>query len=247
MLEVKHLTKIFNKKDAHTKTVTQVGVKDISFVAQPGRICGFIGANGAGKTSTMRMLAGLTQPDSGQISLYGQPYKNLKDLKKKISFVSAETQIFDRLTPHEILSFYGQLADIPQKELEKNIDELAEKLEMKTFLDTRCAQFSTGMKQKVSLARGLITQPSVLIFDEVTNGLDIFASQALKDIIKELKADHRIIMYSTHTMPDADELCDDVAVIHEGMIKAVGAVSELHKKYHTTKIHDLFFKIIQPS
>lgn len=244
MLEVKNLTKTFKKKDQKTKEIQEVGINNVSFTAKPGRIFGLLGANGAGKTTTMRIIADLTSPHSGEILLDGKRYKDIKDIKMQIGFVSGETQIFDRLTPYEILKTFGQLAEFSKEMIEERITSLSEMLQMKDFLHTKSSGFSTGMKQKVSIARALITDPKVLIFDEITNGLDIFAARAAKDLVKKLRDEDRIIIYTSHIMPDADELCDDIAIIHKGKIILDGEKKNLFKENKVERAEDLFFKVV---
>ena len=244
MLEVQNITKLFTRTDKKTKEKSKVGIKNVSFTAKPGRIFGLIGANGAGKTTTMRIIANLTYPHSGDITLDGQQYKKIHNLKMKLGFVSGETQVFDRLTPYEIMKMFGEFSGIKNEELENRIKEIAEKLSMNEFLNDICINFSTGMKQKTSIARALVTNPEVIIFDEVTNGLDIFASRAVKDQILKLKDEGRIILYSTHIMPDAEELCDDVAIIHKGEILAQGEVKELKKQFKKDSIEQIFFDLV---
>lgn len=245
MLEIKNLSKTFTKKNQKTKESREVGVFDLSFTANPGKILGFIGANGAGKTTTMRTIADLTIPDKGEILLNGKKYKDIKDLKNKVAFVSGDTNIFDRMTPREILSLFGQLSDIDKDLLNTRIVELSEMLQMQDFLDEISNDFSTGMRQKTSIARALITEPDVLIFDEVTNGLDIFASKSLKEIILNLKHQNKIILYSTHIMNDADELCDEILIVHKGKTVISGEKSEIIKKNNVKNINELFFKLVK--
>lgn len=244
MLKVENITKLFTRTDKKTKQKSKVGIKGVSFEAKPGRIFGLIGANGAGKTTTMRIIANLTYPHSGDITLDGQQYKKIHNLKMKLGFVSGETQVFDRLTPYEIMKMFGEFSGIKSTDLEKRIIEISQKLGMEEFLNDVCINFSTGMKQKTSIARALVTNPEVIIFDEVTNGLDIFASRAVKDQILKLKDEGRIILYSTHIMPDAEELCDDVAIIHKGEILAQGEVKELKKQFKKDSIEQIFFDLV---
>lgn len=245
MLEVKNLTKQFKKIDQKTKEKSVVGIKDVSFNAEPGRIFGLIGANGAGKTTTMRIIANLTYPKSGEILLNGKNYREIKNLKSLVSFVSGETQVFDRLTGYEILSLFGSFAGFKNMELKERVDALVEKLNMQDFINMPCVNYSTGMKQKVSIGRALVTDPQILVFDEVTNGLDIFASKVVRDQVKELKEEGKIILYSTHIMSDAEELCDDIAIIHKGSILDKGNVKELKKKYSLHRIEDIFFELVR--
>jgi sodium transport system ATP-binding protein len=247
MLEVKNLKKTFDRVDTKTRQKSKVGIFDISFNAEEGKIFGLIGANGAGKTTTMRILASLTSQHSGEVLLDGKIYSKIPNIKMQISFVSGETQIYDRLTPYETMKLFGEFAGLNKKDLSDRINNLAEKLDMRDFMNDTCGSFSTGMKQKVSIARALVTNPKVLIFDEITNGLDIFASRAVKDQIKELKAEGKIILYSTHIMPDADELCDNIAILHKGNMLEYGNVTDLRKKYKKEKIEDIFFSLVEPS
>lgn len=244
MLELDSVTKIFTKKDQRTKEKTTVGIFDISFSAKPGRIFGLIGANGAGKTTTMRIIADLTSPHSGKVTLDGKSYRDIPHIKRHLGFISGETQVYDRLTPREILTLFGRMAGMGKQEIKDRIDELQEKLAMEDFMDLVTSGFSTGMKQKTSIARALMNKPKVLIFDEVTNGLDIFAARAVKEIIHQLKKEGHIIIYSTHIMPDADELCDDVAIIHKGHVQLQGDVKALLTENVAADLHELFFKII---
>jgi len=245
MLEVQNLTKLFTRTDKKTKEKSSVGIRNISFNAQKGRIFGLIGANGAGKTTTMRIIANLTYPHQGELKLDDQPYNKIYNLKMKLGFVSGETQVYDRLTPYEIMKMFGEFSSIKSNELEKRIIEISDKLGMNDFLNDICINFSTGMKQKTSIARALVTNPEVIIFDEVTNGLDIFASRAVKDQILKLKAEGRIILYSTHIMPDAEELCDDIAIIHKGEMLTTGKVEDLKKEYKKDTIEDIFFDLVK--
>jgi len=244
MLKVENITKLFKRVDKKSGKKSEVGITNVSFEAKPGRVFGLIGANGAGKTTSMRIIANLTYPHSGRILLNDKDYKETNDIKKRVGFVSGETQVYDRLTPYEILKMFGEFSEIQMDILEKRIQELSEKLNMGDFLNDTCINFSTGMKQKTSIARALITDPEVLIFDEVTNGLDIFASRSVKDQIISLKNDNRIILYSTHIMPDAEELCDDVAIIHKGEILDTGSVKDLKLKYAAKNIEEIFFKLV---
>jgi sodium transport system ATP-binding protein len=243
MLEVKNLTKTFTRTDKKNNTKTTVGIHDLNFQANQGRVFGLIGANGAGKTTTMRIVANLTYPHSGEITLNQQPYANINDIKMRVSFVSGETQVYDRLTPFEIMNLFGRFANLSGKSLEDKIRFIADKLDMNEFLHDVCLNFSTGMKQKVSIARALVTDPEILIFDEVTNGLDIFASRAVKEQILALKAEGKTILYSTHIMSDAEDLCDDIAILHNGRILDTGKVSDLKQKYSLQKIEEIFFSL----
>lgn len=241
MLKTKNLTKIFSKHQG--KDLVQVGIKGLNFEAKKGRTLGLLGANGAGKTTTLRILAGLTYPQEGEVILNNQNYKDIKYLTSKVSIVSHETNIYDRLTPFQILENFAILDGQTKQEAKKNILKIAKKLDMESFLHTRTDKFSTGMRQKVSIARSLINDQEILIFDEITNGLDIYASNTIKKIISKLKREAKTIIFSTHIMSDADELCDDLVILNDGEIVLKGDKKDLFTQYSVSSCYDLFFKV----
>lgn len=245
MLEVKNLTKTFKQIDQKTKQTRIVGIHSLNFQLSPGRILGLVGPNGAGKTTTMRILSGLTHAHSGEVLIEGNNIKAMQNYKKTVSLISAETQAYERLTPREQLYLAYELADLPKQEKHKKVEQLAKHLDMEDFLDRPNQSFSSGMKQKINIARGLITEPKVVIFDEVTNGLDIFAAKAVKEEIKSLSRNNCYVIFSTHIMPDADELCDDIVIIHKGVIREQGEKSLLLKKYKVKNVEELFFAVVE--
>lgn len=245
ILSVKNLTKTFDKLDIKTKKLSKIGIWDLNFEAQTGKIFGLLGANGAGKTTTLRILAGLMKPDQGEIYLGSENYSKITNLHKKISLISGETQIYDRLTCREILTSFARLADFSDSQTNGKIQELSQVFEMESFLDTPIESFSTGMRQKISIARGLITDPEVILFDEITNGLDILVSRKVKNYILELAKKGKIIIFSTHIMPDADELCDQIAIINQGKLLENTSKDSLKKKYQTNNLEEIFFQVIQ--
>jgi sodium transport system ATP-binding protein len=245
MLQIKNLTKQFDQKDQKTKTSRKVGIKDISFDVKPGRVVGLVGPNGAGKTTTMRIISGLTKPHSGDVLYLTKSTLGDTSYKSKVSLISSETQPYERLTAREQLDLAYQLDDLPNSDQENTINEIAVELEMVDFIDKPNQSFSSGMKQKINIARGLVTNPDILVFDEVTNGLDIFAARAVKERIKSLREKGKYIIFSTHIMTDAQELCDDLVIVYQGSVVELGDKLELLKKYNVETVEDLFFTIIK--
>lgn len=244
MLSIHNLSKQFRQVDQKTKNVRKVGIDDVSFSVKPGRILGLVGPNGAGKTTTMRIIANLTHAHSGDIVLDGTSIDKIPSYKKQVSLISAETQAYERLTPREQLELAYELAGLPENQKNSRIETLAENLDMKDFIDRPNQSFSSGMKQKINIARGLVTDPRVVVFDEVTNALDIFAARAVKDEIKQLSQKDRYVIFSTHIMPDAEELCEDIVIIHKGRVREQGEKHALLKKYKVKSLEGLFFKVV---
>jgi sodium transport system ATP-binding protein len=244
MLQINHLTKQFVQKDQKTKASRTVGISGITFTVIPGRVVGLVGPNGAGKTTTMRIVSALTKPHSGDVVLNNQSVLHDKHYKSKVSLISSETQPYERLTAREQLNIAYQLADLDSAQQDIIINEVAKELEMVDFLDKPNQSFSSGMKQKINIARGLVTNPDILVFDEVTNGLDIFAARAVKERIKVLKNKGKYIIFSTHIMTDAQELCDDLVIVYQGTVVEEGDKEKLLKQYKVATVEDLFFTII---
>jgi sodium transport system ATP-binding protein len=247
MLTITNLTKTYTQKDQKTKQKRIVGIDSLTFTVKPGRVLGLVGPNGAGKTTTMRIIAGLTTAHSGTVALDSKDITKISGYKKQVSLISAETQAYDRLTPREQLQLAYRLANQPEETIFKNINQLAARLDMMDFIDRPNQSFSSGMKQKISIARGLVTHPDIVVFDEVTNGLDIFAAKAVKEEIKVLKKQQKHIIFSTHILSDADELCDDIAIIHQGKMVLFGTKSELLIEYKAANLEELFFMIVPQS
>jgi sodium transport system ATP-binding protein len=245
MLAIKNLTKQFNQKDQKTKEIRKVGIHNISFEAKPGRVLGLVGPNGAGKTTTMRIIAALTKPHSGDITLNDESILGNKHYKALVSLISSETQPYERLTAREQLNLAYNLTDSDPSQQQKIINQIATELDMLDFIDKPNQSFSSGMKQKINIARGLVTNPEVLVFDEVTNGLDIFAARAVKERIRMLKTQEKYIIFSTHIMTDAQELCDDLVIMYRGKVVEQGETVKLLQKYQVPTVEELFFSIIK--
>jgi sodium transport system ATP-binding protein len=241
MIEAKLLTKAFHDK----KRGEILGADSVSFRAGPGQIYGLLGANGAGKTTTLRMIATLLKPTRGTATVAGHDVVREPDaVRRNVGFLAASTALYARLTAREMIEYFGRLNGLAEGVLRERIKGLADELEMHEFLDRRCDKLSTGMKQKTSIARTLVHDPQVMIFDEPTLGLDVMAARSIVRFVRECKARGKTVVYSTHVMSEAERLCDVIGIIHGGKIRAEGSVSELMAKTGETDLEESFVKII---
>lgn len=222
MIQLNNLTKSFTTKTGKgfkKETTTVNAVNEVSFECKPGRIFSLLGPNGAGKTTTLRMIAGIINPTSGSAIVDGVDISQGNDeVKKRIGFLTGSTGLYERLNPDETLDFFGKIYKLPKTELKERKEYLFEKLGINEFRKKRMGQMSTGMKQKVSIARTLIHDPEVLIFDEPTSGLDVITADSIIDLIRESKNDNKTVIFSSHIMSEVDLLCDDLAIINKGSI-----------------------------
>ncbi len=241
MIEAHQLTKTFkDKKRGEIHAVEQV-----SFRAEPGRIYGLLGANGAGKTTTLRMLATLLQPTGGSATVAGfDVAREPEKVRANVGFLAASTALYGRLTAREMITYFGQLNGLAAPEIKVRLQRLSAELDMDEFLDRRCEKFSTGMKQKTSIARTLIHDPAVMIFDEPTLGLDVMTARAIVRFVRECRDRGKTVIYSTHVMSEVEKLCDTVGIIHAGRLCAEGTIAELRAKHGEHDLEEVFVKIV---
>ncbi|NHF58371.1 ATP-binding cassette domain-containing protein [Flavobacteriaceae bacterium TP-CH-4] len=222
MIELKNLTKSFTTKTSKgfkSEMTTVNAVNQVSLECRPGRIFSLLGPNGAGKTTTLRIIAGIINPSSGTAIVDGIDISNGNhEVKKRIGFLTGSTGLYERLNPDETIDFFGKLYRLPEHQLTEQKEYLFEKLGINEFRKKRVGQMSTGMKQKVSIARTLIHDPEVLIFDEPTSGLDVITADSIIDLIRESKENNKTVIFSSHIMSEVDLLCDDLAIISKGSI-----------------------------
>ncbi len=236
MIEVEGLTKQFGERSA---------VDDVSFTVRPGEVFGLLGPNGAGKTTTLRMLCTVLKPTAGFATVAGHDVvREPAAVRRVVGFLSANTGVYDRMTARELVAYYGRLYGLTGAKLRDRLDELFTTLDMAAFADKRGGQLSTGMKQKVSIARALIHDPPVLIFDEPTNGLDVLVQRAVLRSIADLRGRGKTILFSTHVMSEVEKLCDRVAIMGDGRIKAAGTLPELRHRYGQNDLEELFFSLV---
>jgi sodium transport system ATP-binding protein len=240
MIEVRDLSKSFPGFDR-----PKLAVDDLHFTVRPGEVFGLLGPNGAGKTTTLRMLCTVLKPTSGTATVAGfdvvaQP----SEVRRHVGFLSANTGVYDRMTAWEMVDYYGRLYDLSPDLLKSRMNELFSSLQMHDFRDVTGAKMSTGMKQKVSIARALVNDPPVLIFDEPTSGLDVLVQRAVLNNIKQLRGRGKTILFSTHIMREAEKLCDRVAVMARGKLVACGTLDELRQMYQEQDLEELFFTLV---
>jgi sodium transport system ATP-binding protein len=241
MIEAHHLTKTFQDKKRGLITA----VSDVSFTCRPGQIYGLLGANGAGKTTTLRMLATLLQPTSGSAALAGHDVATAANaVRAHVGFLAASTALYGRLTAREMITYFGQLNGLTDDAIRARIKLLADELDMHEFLDRRCEKFSTGMKQKTSIARTLIHDPAVMIFDEPTLGLDVMTARAIVKFVRDCRDRGKTVIYSTHIMAEVEKLCDRVGIIHDGRLVAEGTLAELRTRYGEQDLEEVFVKAV---
>jgi sodium transport system ATP-binding protein len=241
MIEVEGLTKQFPGADG--KPV--FAVDDVSFTVQPGEVFGLLGPNGAGKTTTLRILCTVLKASAGFATIAGYDVATQPtEVRRNIGFVSANTGVYDRMTAREMVSYYGRLYGLNGDHLETRLRDLFDTLQMNDFLDVVGGRMSTGMKQKVSIARALVHDPPVLIFDEPTSGLDVLVQRAVLLNILELKRQGKTILFSTHIMTEVQKLCDRVAIMARGRIAACGTLAELREQSGQDDLEELFFSLV---
>jgi len=246
MIHVQDLTKYYT--DMERGKI--VAVDGVSFDAMEGEIFGLLGPNGAGKTTTLRILSTVLQPTSGTARINGYDVvTQASQIRHQIGFVSANTAVYDRMTAWEMVEYFGRLFGLGDEELQDRMEQIFERFQMNEFRDLLGGKMSTGMKQKVSIARAIIHNPPVIILDEATTGLDVLVARAMIDSVAELRDQGKTIIYSTHIMREAERLCDRVAIVHHGRVLDQGTLEEMRTKHGQHDLEDIFFDLIstQPS
>jgi sodium transport system ATP-binding protein len=241
MIEAHALSKRFYDK----KRGEIHAVEGVSFRCLPGRIYGLLGANGAGKTTTLRLLATLLEPSEGTAVVAGfdvieQPEK----VRASVGFLSTATALYPRLTAQEMVEYFGRLNGLDEATLRRRVDELFDRLEMNDFRDRRCDCLSTGMKQKVSIARTLVHDPPVMIFDEPTTGLDVMTARSIVAFMRECRSLGKTVIFSTHVMSEAERLCDTLGIIHNGCLLAEGTLALLQEQHKEQDLEEIFVKVV---
>jgi sodium transport system ATP-binding protein len=241
MIEARHLTKIFRDK----KRGQIRAADDISFRVPPGQIYGLLGANGAGKTTTLRLLATLLQPTAGSATVAGfDVAREPEKVRANVGFLAASTALYARLTAREMIGYFGRLNGMTDAAIRARIKQLSAELDMDEFLDRRCEKLSTGMKQKTSIARTLVHDPAVMIFDEPTLGLDVMTARAIVKFVRECRARGKTVIYSTHMMSEVEKLCDVIGIIHDGKLLTEGTLAELRARYHEPDMEEIFVRVV---
>jgi sodium transport system ATP-binding protein len=242
MIEARQLTKIFrDKKRGEIRAVDSV-----SFRCEPGQIFGLLGVNGAGKTTCLRILATILRPSSGTASVNGHDVvEEPEKVRANIGFLSTATALYGRLTAREMVEYFGRLHGLSKEVVRQRIESIFTTLDMNEFRDRRCDKLSTGMKQKVSIARTLVHDPPVMIFDEPTHGLDVLISRTVVNFIRDCRARGKTVIFSTHVMREAEKLCDTIAFIHNGRIMAEGTLAQLRERAGAQDLEDVFINVVE--
>ena len=244
MIEVQGLAKQFVQGRGRARRVV-AAVRSVSFTAADGCITGLLGANGAGKTSTLRMVAGLVLPDAGRIHVAGidvaaQPQR----AQACLGVLSDARGLYPRLSARENIVYYGRLHGLDQATAQARADELAEMLEMTALLDRRTEGFSQGERMKTALARALVHDPSHIILDEPTNGLDVLATRSLRNALRRLRDEQgKCIVFCSHIMQEVERLCDQVVVMAGGRTVATGTVPQLLARSGQTDFEICFVQL----
>jgi sodium transport system ATP-binding protein len=227
MLDVIRLSKSFRiprswgRKSAPTEGRARAGllhaVRSVSFKAERGEILGVLGPNGAGKTTLLRLLSSALKPSSGTITLDGiDIVQRPGQVRAKLGFLSGSTGLYGRLTAREMIDYHARLHGLAGSRRADAVDRVITLLDIGSFADRRCEQLSTGMKQKVSIARTLVHDPPLVVMDEPTTGLDVAAAQTIVELVQRLRDERRTVLLSTHHMHEVDRLCDRVIVLRQG-------------------------------
>jgi sodium transport system ATP-binding protein len=237
MITVRHLTKRYGDLTA---------VKDISFEVAAGDVYGLLGPNGAGKTTTLRVLATLIDAQAEALSVCGHDVFNRSaEVRRHIGVVNGGMGLYDRLTGREVLHYFGGLYGLSKAAINQRIRELDDLLHLGDTLDKQTQTFSTGMKQKIVIARAVLHDPPVIFFDEATSGLDIMARRAVMQFVKDYPSDSRAVIYSTHVMHEVETLCNRVGILHQGVLLRDSTTAALLAETRTSNLEDAFFSLLE--
>ncbi len=241
MISVRDLSKVYKVK----KKGEVVALQGVSFECRPGEVFGLLGPNGAGKTTCLRIISTALKPTNGSGEVMGHDIlTDPAGVRTSIGFLAANSGLYARLTPKEVLRYFGTLFGMEKAKLNARIDELAETFEMTEFLNRPCDKLSTGMKQKVNIARTVLHSPPVIIFDEPTSGLDVLTSRTIIQFVKKCREEQKTVILSTHIMAEVEKLCDRVAIIHKGQLFFNGTVPEIREK-HGDDLEEAFIQMVK--
>jgi sodium transport system ATP-binding protein len=234
---------ILNKLTKHFKNVK--AVQEVSFTVRGGEVYGLLGANGAGKTTTLRMLATMLTPTSGTASVEGLDLLKQPDqVRARIGLLfGGDTGLYERLTARENIIYFARLCGRTEKEANERAEELAKAFAFTDYIDFQAKKLSKGNRQKVALARCIVHDPSVMLFDEPLVGLDVTSRKDVEDFLFSLKEKGKTIILSDHNLNIAERLCDRIGIVHKGLLAAEGTLAELCEKHECKNLEDVFFKL----
>lgn len=241
MITASALTKIFKDK----KRGKIHAVNNVSFTCKPGEIYGLLGVNGAGKTTTLRILATMLRPTGGSAEIAGHDIVAAPErVRANIGFLSTATALYGRLTAREFIEYFARLNGMPEDRLRARIDSLMQILGITEFANGRCDKLSTGMKQRVSIARSVVHDPAVMIFDEPTLGLDVLSSRDIVQFIRQCRTEGKTVIFSSHVMSEVEKLCDRIGIIHDGKLLREGTLPELRAQSNLHDLEEIFVQTV---
>ncbi|MFC2077254.1 ABC transporter ATP-binding protein [Candidatus Bipolaricaulota bacterium] len=240
LVQTDGLTKVFRSRRGEVRAVD-----GLSFACPAGEIFGLLGPNGAGKTTTLRMLATILTPTAGTATIAGHDVRTQPErVREQIGFLATETGLYDRFSARETLRFFGRINEMSEREIDQRTGEIFDLLSMSALAERRVGTFSTGEKQKLSLARSILHDPPVLILDEPTFGLDVMAARTVVDTIRLFRDQGRTIILSTHIMRIAEKLCDRIGILFGGNLRAIGTLAELNVTFNTDDLEEAFYTAV---
>ena len=253
MIELNGISKIFKKAEGRKHKVYRPAPKitfkaldQVSFTCHPGRIYTLIGPNGAGKTTALRIIASMLKPSQGTVRVAGIDIsRNARQARAKLGFLTGSTGLYDRLTPRETLKYFGALHMVKPETIRSRMGELIDRLAIGDFADRRVGKLSTGQKQRVSIARTLMHDPEVIIFDEPTNGLDVLTSRTIIEWIRDCRNTGKTVIFSTHIMGEVSLLSDDLGIIHKGKLCFNDSFENFKVKFGQHSLEGAFISILE--
>jgi sodium transport system ATP-binding protein len=219
-------------------------LRGISLEANSGEIFGLLGPNGAGKTTTLRIICTLLAPDAGSVEVLGFDTRSApEEVRRRVGVVTADIGVYPRLSARENIKYFAELSGVLDGALDRRVDAVLDRLDMASFANQRAESLSSGQKQKVAIARAIVHDPEVLMFDEPTSNLDVLASREIREFMVESRGRGKCVIFSTHVLHDAERLCDRVTVLHEGSVVATGATAEVRGAHRD--LEDAFLELVQ--
>jgi sodium transport system ATP-binding protein len=241
MVVAESLVKTFPNPDGGEKRA----VDGLTFRVREGQIYGLLGPNGAGKTTTLRMLSGLIVPTSGSARLAGfDVATQAHEVKRVLGFLTANTGLYQRLSSRELIVYFAQLHGMNRATANRRAIELIERLGLSGFAHLRCGALSTGQKQRVNIARALVADPPILVMDEPTLGLDVLSNRLILDFIRAQRDLGKTTILSTHYLDEAESMCDEVGLLHDGRLVAEGDIETLRAQTGEQRLTSIFLKLI---
>jgi len=241
LIDVRNLKKTFKDRKAGKVEA----LRGVSFTCHAGEVFGLLGPNGAGKTTALRVLSTAIKPTAGSGAVMGYDVvARARQVRRSVGFLSTTTDLYARLSPREVLTYFGRLYQMSRRRIDARIGELTDTFQMAEFLDRPCDKLSTGMRQRANIARTVMHAPPVMIFDEPTKGLDVLTGRAIVQFIRQCRQEQRTVLFSTHIMTEAQRLCDRIGIIHEGRMLFVGTLEELQSRYGTD-LEEVFLRLVE--